>query len=142
MDSFGSPTVRHDLAVFDAAARLPAPPKFTIIQPAGKVPPYEPNATRAGWAGETDLDVQYAHAIAPGASILLVETPTAENEGRSGFPAIVRAEKYVIRHHLGGVISQSFGATEQSFATPARLLSLRGAYTRRQGTGYGAERFR
>ena len=35
-----------------------------------------------GWAGETTLDVEYAHAIAPGANILLVETPTSENEGR------------------------------------------------------------
>jgi subtilase family serine protease len=59
---------------------------------------------------------------------VLVETPTAENEGRTGFPQIVAAEEYVISHHIGGVISQSFSATEQSFANPGRLLSLRGAY--------------
>ncbi len=128
VDSYGSPTVRHDLAVFDKAFRLPAPPSLRVIQPAGKVAPYKPNDNRAGWAGETDLDVEYAHAMAPGASILVVETPTAENEGSTGFPAIVKAEKYVIDHHLGGVISQSFSATEQSFASPARLLRLRGAY--------------
>jgi subtilase family serine protease len=127
VDSYGSPTVRHDLAVFDKAFRLP-PPSLRIIQPAGKVAPYKPDDNRAGWAGETDLDVEYAHAIAPGASILLVETPNSENEGRTGFPAIVRAEEYVISHHLGGVISQSFSATEQSFATPSQLLTLRGAY--------------
>ena len=34
----------------------------------------------------------------------------------------------MINHHLGGVISQSSSATEQSFAKPSRLLSLRGAY--------------
>ncbi len=70
--------------------------------------PYKPNGNREGWAGETDLDVEYAHAIAPGANILLVETPTSENEGTTGFPQIEKAEKYVVRHHLGGVISQSF----------------------------------
>ena len=128
VDSYGSPTARHDLAVFDRAAHLPAPPSLKIIQPAGKVAPYRPNSNRAGWAGETDLDVEYAHTIAPQASILLVETPTAENEGRTGFPDIVKAEEYVVNHHLGGVISQSFSATEQTFATPRRLLSLRGAY--------------
>ena len=80
-------------------------------------------------AGETDLDVETSHAIAPGAKILLVETPTSENEGSTGFPAIVKAEKYVVNHHLGGVISQSFSATEQSFASACRLLRLRGAYT-------------
>ena len=128
VDSFGSPTVRRDLSRFDRAAGLPAPPSLKIIQPAGKVPPYQPNADREGWAGETDLDVEYAHAIAPGASILLVETPTSEDEGTTGFPQIVAAEKYVISHHLGGVISQSFSATEQTFRSPRSLLRLRGAY--------------
>jgi subtilase family serine protease len=129
VDSYGSPTVRHDLAVFDKAEGLAPPPSLRIIQPAGAVAPYRPNDNREGWAGETDLDVEYAHTIAPGASILLVETPTAENEGTTGFPQIVRAEKYVIHHHLGGVISQSFSATEQTFPTRSALLNLRGAYT-------------
>jgi subtilase family serine protease len=114
--------------VFDKAAGLPAPPSLSIIQPAGLVAPYRADGNREGWAGETDLDVEYAHAIAPGASILLVETPTAQNEGRTGFPEIVKAETYVVDHHLGGVISQSFSASERSFASPQDLLGLRGAY--------------
>jgi len=129
VDSFGSPTVQRDLRAFDKASRLPAPPSLKIIQPAGKVPRYRPTSNREGWAGETDLDVEYAHAIAPGARILLVETPTSENEGTTGFPQIVAAEKYVINRHLGGVISQSFSATEQTFPSRQSLLSLRGAYT-------------
>ena len=128
VDSFGSPTIQRDLRRFDRAAGLPAPPSLKVIQPAGPVPPYQPNSDREGWAGETDLDVEYAHAIAPGASILLAETPTSENEGTTGFPQIVTAEKYVINHHLGGVISQSFSATEQTFGSRQSLLALRGAY--------------
>jgi subtilase family serine protease len=135
VDSFGSPTVQHDLGVFDQAAGLPAPPSLKIIQPAGKVAPYQPTSNREGWAGETDLDVEYAHTIAPGASILLVETPTSENEGTTGFPQIVAAEKYVINRHLGGVISQSFSATEETFPSRQSLLSLRGAYTDAAGKG-------
>ncbi|HUY44787.1 MAG TPA: S53 family peptidase [Streptosporangiaceae bacterium] len=129
VDSYGSPTVRHDLAKFDKQFHLPAPPSLKVIQPAGPVPPYRPTANRVGWAGETDLDVEYAHVMAPGANILLVETPTSENEGTTGFPQIVTAEKYVINHHLGGVISQSFSATEQTFPSRHSLLALRGAYT-------------
>jgi subtilase family serine protease len=129
VDSFGSPTVGHDLNVFDKRAGLPAPPSLRVIQPAGKVGPYKPTSDRVGWAGETDLDVEYAHTIAPGAGILLVETPTAENEGTTGFPQIVKAEEYVVNHHLGGVISQSFSATEQTFPSRRSLLNLRGAYT-------------
>ena len=55
--------------------------------------------------------MEAAHTIAPGANILLVETPVSETEGVAGFPQIVRAENYVIDHNLGDVISQSFGAT-------------------------------
>jgi subtilase family serine protease len=92
------------------------------------VPAYRPTSTRTGEASETTLDVEAAHVTAPGASILLVETPTLEEEGRSGFPQIVTAEDYVIRHHLGGVISQSFGATEQTFRSKSALRQLRGPY--------------
>ena len=129
VDSFGSPTIRHDLQVFDKTFGLPAPPSLKVIQPAGKVPPYDPNnADMVGWAGETTLDVQYAHTMAPGANILLVETPVSETEGVTGFPQIVKAENYVVNHHLGSVISQSFGATEQTFPNKATLESLRSAF--------------
>jgi subtilase family serine protease len=128
IDPFGSPTIRRDLGVFDQQFGLPAPPSFRVIHPAGPVPPFRATAARTGAAGETTLDVESAHLIAPGANLLLVETPTAENEGATGFPQIVTAEDYVIRHHLGGVISQSFGATEQTFASPAALRRLRGDY--------------
>jgi subtilase family serine protease len=128
VDSYGSPTVRHDLSVFDKRFHLPGPPSLRVIQPAGRVPKYRPTSNREGWAGETALDVEWSHAMAPGANILVVETPTSENEGTTGFPAIVKAETYVIDHHLGGVISQSFSATEQTFPSKKALLNLRGAY--------------
>jgi subtilase family serine protease len=129
VDSFGSPTIRSDLATFDKQFGLPAPPSFRIIQPAGAVPPYDPsNSTMVSWAAETTLDVEWSHSIAPGASIVLAETPVAETEGVAGFPEIVKAENYIINHHLAGVISQSFAATEETFPTPASLLKLRSAY--------------
>jgi subtilase family serine protease len=129
VDSFGSPTIASDLGTFDKTFSLPAPPSLKVIQPAGKVPAYDPtNSDMVGWAGETTLDVEYAHTIAPGANILLVETPVSETEGVTGFPQIVEAENYVVNHHLGDVISQSFGATEQTFPNAKTLGSLRSAY--------------
>ena len=132
VDSFGSPTIKHDLAVFDQQFGLPAPPSFTIIAPAGKIPNWNSgDSDMTGWGGETTLDVEYAHAIAPGANILLAETPVAETEGVTGFPQIVTAEKYVLSHHLGDVISQSFEATEQTFSGGLAQINayhLRAAY--------------
>src|SRR5260370_13115879 len=98
-----------------------------IIHPAGPIPAFRPTSNRIGWAEETTLDVEWAHVMAPRARIVLVETPVSENEGRSGFPQIVTAEKYVMAHKLGGVISQSFGATEETFPK-GTLRPLRGAY--------------
>jgi len=129
VDSFGSPTIAHDLATFDSTLGVPRPPSFKVIQPAGKVSKFHgSNSNRVGWAQETTLDVEWAHVMAPGASIVLAETPTSENEGTTGFPQIVTAEKYVLRHKLGQVISQSFAATEQTFPSQAALLNLRSAY--------------
>jgi subtilase family serine protease len=129
VDSFGSPTIRGDLRTFDQAFNLPAPPSFRIIQPAGAVPQYDPtNYDMGGWAFETTLDVEYAHAMAPGANILLVETPVDETLGVQGFPQMIEAENYVINHHLGDVISQSFGATEETFPNAGSIYALRSAY--------------
>ena len=129
IDSFGSPTIARDLAHFDGYFKLPAPPSFRVIQPTGPVPAFHAgNANRIGWAEETTLDVEWAHVIAPGASIVLVETPTSENEGTTGFPQIAAAEQYVLRHQLGQVISQSFAATEQTFPSTSALLTFRSAY--------------
>jgi subtilase family serine protease len=131
VDSFGSPTIKHDLAVFDKQFGLPAPPFFKIITPSGKIPKWNSNnSDMTGWGGETTLDVEMAHTIAPGANITLVETPVSETEGVAGFPQIVEAENYVVKHHLGAVISQSFSATEQTFKGLGQInyWHLRSAY--------------
>jgi subtilase family serine protease len=126
---FGSPTIGNDLAEFDRQFGYPEPPSFQIIAPVGKIPAYDANNPEMiGAAGETSMDVEYAHALAPGANILLVETPVAETEGTTGFPEIVAAEKYVIDHGLGDVISQSFGASEETFTNRQQLEPLRAAY--------------
>ena len=130
VDSFGSPTINHDLHVFDMTFGLPDPPSLQTIAPAGAIPPFDAtNPDMVGWAKETTLDVEWAHAIAPGARILVVATPVAETEGVTGFPEIVKAENYVIDHKMGDVISQSFGATENTFTHPkSDIAKLRSAF--------------
>ena len=124
VDAYGSPAIKTDLAGFDKGYNLPAPPSLKIITPEGK-----PTSGNSGWALETTLDVEWAHAMAPQANILLVVTPVNETIGTAGFPQIVKAEEYVISHKLGDVISQSFAAAEQTFPSHKSLLGLRGAYT-------------
>ena len=128
VDPYGSPTIVGDLRHFDSTEKVPDPPSLRIIRPAGRVPAYSPdNANMVGWASETTLDVEYAHTIAPGAKILLVETPGGGSAGTVSMPQIVTAENYVVKHGLGDVISQSFVATEQAVGSAA-IRSLRGAY--------------
>ena len=129
VDSFGSPTIRHDLHVFDHAYGLADPPKFRIVRPVGPIPAFNPDsADMRGWAGETTLDVEYAHAMAPQATIILAETPVSETEGVHGFPQIMDAERWLIHHTNVGVISQSFGATEPTFPSATSIQNLRYAF--------------
>jgi subtilase family serine protease len=132
VDSFGSPTIQNDLRTFDAQFGFPNP-KLTIDQ-FGAIPPFDPNnPAMVNWALETTLDVEYAHSIAPGANIVLAETPVAEVEGTSGFPQMMNAEESLINSGVGDVISQSFGATENTFpgfsgGNFSSLLDLRYAF--------------
>ena len=63
-------------------------------------------------ADETNLDVQTIHAIAPDANIVVLTSPVDETEGTIGLPQFLELEHYAISHHLGSIISQSFGASE------------------------------
>jgi len=132
VDSYGSPTIRGDLKVFDQQFGFPNP-DLKIIK-FGNVPAFDStNATMVGWAEETTLDVEYAHSIAPDAKIVLAETAVAETEGVTGLPEMMNAEQSLINSGVGDVISQSFGATENTFPGFSSghyrsLLDLRYAY--------------
>ncbi|HYR59037.1 MAG TPA: S8 family serine peptidase, partial [Chthoniobacteraceae bacterium] len=71
VDAFGSPTIQSDLNKFCATYNLPAT-SVAIYYPQGKV-----RTTNSGWALETSLDVEWAHAVAPGATIALVVAKSA-----------------------------------------------------------------
>ncbi|GAA1979619.1 S53 family peptidase [Kitasatospora viridis] len=118
VDSFGSPTVQHDLEVFDRQYGLPDTQVEVVKW--GDVPTFDPKVKdQVEWAGETTLDVEYAHAVAPGAHLLLVETGTSEAEGTAGFPEMMDAVKSLAAQGRGDVVSFSLGATEDSFAEEA-----------------------
>jgi subtilase family serine protease len=149
VDSYGSDTIAHDLHVYNQAWGLQpmcgeegvtctqGMPTFTQLSlqgsPATKAPPGTSKSPgqedKAAWALEVSLDVETAHAIAPGANIILVTTPTAETLGVQGFPQMMAAEDYIVKNHLASVISMSLGAAEESFASTQSLLNLRYAFT-------------
>lgn len=155
IDSFGASTIRQDLGVFNTAFGLPhlcgetgpsdpsancpsssVTPRFDIVCFQGCPPPKPPppsNSTyqeaRNLWALEVALDVEWAHATAPMANIMLVTTPTAETLGVQGFPQMMNAEQYVVDNHMADVITQSFGAGEGSFHNGlATINQLRHAF--------------
>ena len=73
VDAYGSTTIANDVQAFSAYMGLP-PANLTVIGT-----PTESNFStdaNAGWASETTLDVEWVHAIAPGAKIILVVAPT------------------------------------------------------------------
>ena len=106
VDAYGSPTVQNDLHTFDQAFGLPDP-QLNIIYPGGS-PVYNPlqNHSETSWAAETSLDTQWAHAIAPGATIDLV---IAANNGGN---VLNNAVQYAVTNQLGNIISLSWGSPE------------------------------
>jgi subtilase family serine protease len=126
IDAYGSDTIQQDLAGFDAYFGLPAP-TLNVIYPDGPPSPTDP-ANLFGWKGETSLDVQWAHAIAPGATIDLVVAKSNNDDD------ILSATKYVSDHNLGDVVSQSFGEAEQC-VDPKLLAQEHRLFQRMSGQG-------
>src|SRR2546428_8087176 len=153
VDSYGSDTMAHDLHVFNQAFGL-APmcgeeavtcttgmPTFSELAingtPATKPQPGSGTGleNKSAWALEVALDVETAHAIAPGANILLVHSNNAETLGVQGFPQMMKAEDYVVSHGLAQVISQSFASAEDAFSTFTSIQNLRFAYINAAANG-------
>jgi subtilase family serine protease len=154
VDAFGATSIRQDLADFNTAFGVPhlcgetgpsnpsancsssTNPRFDIVCyqgcPSPKPPPPSNSAgleARNLWALEVALDVEWAHATAPKANIMLVTTPTAETLGVQGLQQMMNAEQYVIDNHQADVITQSFGAGEGSFHNgTAAITQLRQAF--------------
>lgn len=105
IDAFQSPYLPVDLAFFDSFYGLPAP-QFSQVAPDGLTPfnPSDPNMV--GWSEEITLDVEWAHAIAPDAAIVLVLAKSNSDAD------ILSATQYAVDNNLGDIISQSFGENE------------------------------
>ncbi|MGD0622737.1 MAG: S53 family peptidase, partial [Thermacetogeniaceae bacterium] len=99
--AYGSPTIQKDLAAFDTENNLPAA-NLTIAYPKGS-----PSSNDKSWAEETSLDVEWVHALAPKASILLVVAKS--DSGIDLFSAVQSANAQSPQ-----IVSMSWGGSEFS----------------------------
>jgi len=104
VDAFDDPNIASDLQTFSTAQNLPSCPAGTCFV---KITPPS-TRTNSGWALEEALDVEWAHAIAPGAKIVLVEGKT--NSFSNLFGAVDTASSYSGVHQ----VSMSWGGSEFS----------------------------
>lgn len=105
VDAFGNPYIKDDLSIFDQTFGL-KDPVFKVVAPQG-APTFDFNDDNmVGWSGEISLDVEWAHAAAPDAAIVLVVAKSNEDAD------ILAATKYAVDRNLGDVISQSFGEAD------------------------------
>jgi subtilase family serine protease len=106
VDSFDDPNVALDLLLFDAYWGLPAcaGPCFTKVDQNGGTA--YPAPAPLNWSLEIAMDVEWAHAVAPGARILLVEAAS------DGLGDLVAAEQYAGAH--ASYVSNSWGYPEFS----------------------------
>jgi subtilase family serine protease len=109
VDAFGSNTIVADANEFSSLNGLPvlSASNFKRYRPNGSATCTAKNGCISGnWQFETPLDVESAHAIVPGASIVLIET--ADNS----FTNLDIGNLFAIENLLGNVISNSFGISE------------------------------
>jgi subtilase family serine protease len=92
-----------ELHQFDVEFGLPDPPSFTKVGQTGGAPPTATDSS-GEWEGEEALDVEWAHATAPGANIILVEADSSSNEGLFG------AAQWAGSVSGASVVSMSWGA--------------------------------
>jgi len=106
VDAYNDPNIQADLGVFDAQYGLAAPPSLTIVGQSGGSP--GSIATNGDWGGEISLDVEWAHAMAPGANILLVEAKS------DSLANLLSAVDYARNAPGVSVVSMSWGSSEFS----------------------------
>jgi subtilase family serine protease len=112
IDAYGSPNIRKDLRTFNATWGLPNA-RFNVIAPYGVA------GTDSAWISETSLDVEWAHVMAPGATINLVVAKDSNDVN------IYKVLAYAVKHNLGDVISLSFGENEKCVDPQLRLAEHR-----------------
>jgi len=118
VDAFHYPTAANDLNVFSTQFGLPAMPDcsttnnvgpcFSVVFASGTQP-----RKNCGWAQEAALDIEWSHAMAPNARIVLVEA--ASNSFANLFSAVDTATSQVTGFGTGkGEVSMSWGGSEFS----------------------------
>lgn len=113
VDAYGSPTVQNDLNVFCDQFGLPRT-TVQIVYGGAKS-----KKTDAGWALETSLDVQWAHALAPNAKIILAVASSASIANlNAAVDAAVKAGATVVSMSWGGSEFSSQSAYETHFQAP------------------------
>ena len=114
VDAWGSATIQTDAATYASFYGL-APMNLSVYPLGTACVPTDAAslANCQGWATETSLDVESAHAVAPGANIALVEAASDYDDDLNA--AVV----YAVDHHLGSVISNSYGGPESQEGLPS-----------------------
>jgi hypothetical protein len=107
VDAYNDPNVQSDLAAFDRQFALPTASLTVVNQSGGTTLP----KTNSGWSLEISLDVEWAHAMAPGAKIVLVEANT--NSLSNLMTAVNTAASWT----GVSVVSMSWGGSEFSSET-------------------------
>ncbi len=116
IDAKNDPNLVNDLAVFDQTFGLPAPPSLTVVNQNGGL---KLQKNSRSWAEEIALDVEWAHAIAPAANILLVEAKSDSTLGDAIDYARNVPGVTVISVSAGGKEFKSERAADALFTTPA-----------------------
>jgi subtilase family serine protease len=137
-DAYAAPTILKDANTYAVKHGQKAFRKgqFTQVLPSSFQYGYDDTVNgdlcgEQGWYGEETLDVEAVHAVAPGAKVTYVASPSCDNGD------FLDTLNKVIDGHLADIVTNSWGGTDESNGSPELDQAYEQAFYQAASTGIG-----
>ncbi|MBV8597980.1 MAG: S53 family peptidase [Actinobacteria bacterium] len=124
---YGNPSVGDDLAQFDSAFGVAPPVSLTTVS--GMPTGAEGSGATVYWGVETDASIEWAHALAPNASLVVAAAPTDDSSDLAATAA------QVLPQYPGAIVVQSFGLDETTDGFAGDRAAMHAAYVAAAAAG-------
>jgi subtilase family serine protease len=134
VEAYGYAEAEADANVVAKLFGLPAlnSENFSVVYPEGK--PLDPSAADlTGWTTEIALDIQSAHAIAPGAKLVVVASAGQDDEDQ------IASLEYIIRHKLASTVSCSWENDAEIIAGADQMKAFNNVLERAAAAGISVQ---
>jgi subtilase family serine protease len=114
--AYGAPFASADIRTFGRLTGVPYPPNLTVYAQQATVAGAQGSGQTYFWQVETDLDIEWAYAMAPQAHIVLAVAKSDDTQD------VAQVMREVLPQYPGAIVTQSFGVDETGAASDPSLV--------------------